>query len=408
MTALPRLDTRVVDAARRILSDVEHCTDPVATARLLPREVYTSEDFWEFEKHAVFGREWLCVAHVGEVPEPGDQLPLTVLDEPVVLVRDLGGEVRVLSAVCQHRGHPLFDGVGGAPTGCVRGRRMVCPYHNWQYELDGRLVAAPSMTETVPVRTLRETVALPEVRSEIFHGLVFVTLDPEAPPLRAGLRKLDEELQTWGLDELVPMPWDLRTGLGWNWKLHHDNALEPYHTAYVHRGVHEAAPAKNARFGVFDDDDGVVMHPTYLRDKDSGLASADGKRTSPIIPGLTEEQRSRVLFASVPPLLFGIFQPTMVSLSILLPTAAGSLDLRRINLYPKSAVEADGFDEVYRIYQERKAVAIRQDAETTEALQRGMSSRFAPRGPLSWMEGNIPHLSTWLLRRYRRALEELT
>lgn len=407
MTTKATMDTSVTERARAILRDVDRCTDPVATARLLPSEVYTSEEFFEFERQAIFGREWLCVGHIREVPEPGDQLPLTVIGEPVVMVRDMAGQVRVLSAVCQHRGHPLFGGVAEvqSDTGCVvKGKRMVCPYHNWQYELDGKLVAAPSMTETVPVKRLRETVQLPQIRTEIFHGLVFVNFDADAAPLAPTLGKLDEELQTWSLEELVPMPFDLRTGLEWNWKLHHDNALEPYHTAYVHRGVHEAAPAKNARFGDWTPGDGQVMHPTYLTSEDASLAAADGSRRSIIIPGLGDEQRKRVMFASVPPLLFGIFQPSMVSLSILLPTSAKTMDLRRVNLYPKSAVESEGFDDVYRIYKERKQIAIDQDAVTTEALQQGMRSRYAPRGPLSWMEGNIPHLNAWLLERYQRTL----
>ncbi len=405
------LDSSAVDRVRGILADLEHCTDPVATARLLPREVYTSEEFFQFEKYAIFDREWLCIGHVNEVPEPGDQLPMTVAGEPIVLLRDLSGDVRVLSTVCQHRGHPIFAGVAEvqADTGClVKGHRMICPYHNWQYELDGRLVAAPSMTETVPVKRLRETVQLPQLRTEVFHGMVFVNFDERAAPLAPTLTKLDDDLRTYGLDELVPMPFDLRTGLGWNWKLHHDNALEPYHTAYVHRGVHEAAPAKNARFGDWQRGDGQVMHPTYLVSEDASLASADGGRKSVIIPGLGEQQRKRVMFASVPPTLFGIFQPSMVSLSIVLPVAAGRIDLRRVNLYPKSAVESEGFEEVYRIYQERKQVAIAQDSVTTEALQQGYGSKYAPRGPLSWMEGNIPHLNSWLIERYQRALAELS
>jgi phenylpropionate dioxygenase-like ring-hydroxylating dioxygenase large terminal subunit len=407
----PTVTSRVVDHAREVLADVEHCTDPVATARLLPKEVYTSDEFWEFERTAVFMREWLCIGHVNEVPEPGDQLPLTVLGEPVVMLRDMAGQVRVMSSVCQHRGHPLFGGVSPvqADTGClVKGHRMVCPYHNWQFELDGKLVAAPSMTETVPVKRLRETIRLGQVRTEVFHGLVFVNFDDEAEPLAPTLAKLDEELQTWGMEELVPMPFDLRRDLPWNWKLHHDNALEPYHTAYVHRGVHEAAPAKNARFGEWHDGDGQVMHPTYLTSEDASLTSSDGARVSMIIPGLGEEQRKRVMFASVPPLLFGIWQPTMISLSILLPSGPASMDLRRVNLYPKNAVESEGFEEVYATYQERKKVAISQDAATTIALQQGMNSRFAPRGPLSWMEGNIPHLNAWLLERYQRALADFS
>lgn len=87
------LSRQALEAARRVLADVDQATDPVATARLLPPEVYTGADFWEFEKEAVFGREWLCIGHVNEIPEPGDQLPLTVLDEPIVMLRDQAGDV---------------------------------------------------------------------------------------------------------------------------------------------------------------------------------------------------------------------------------------------------------------------------------------------------------------------------
>lgn len=402
------LSPRAIAAAEEVLSDADRCTDPVATARLLPPSVYTSEDIWEFEKEAIFGREWLFIGHVNEIPEPGDQLPLTVLDEPIVLLRDLDGQVRVMSAVCQHRGQPLFGGLAGegrdAAAPCLSGRRMKCPYHNWQFELDGRLVAAPSMTETVPVKRLRETIRLPQIRHEIFHGLVFINFDDDAAPLAPTVKRMDEELSTFGLEDLVPMPAFVYRDQKWNWKIHHDNALEPYHTSYVHRGVHEAAPAKNARFYAFEEGDGQIMHPTYLLDENAGLASTDGQRTTQIIPGLTAEQRKRVMFASMPPMLFSILQPTSVQLAMIHPTGPGSMDLRRVNLYPRSAVEEPGFHEAYEKFMERKELAIHQDAVTTAALQDGLRSRFAPRGPLSWMEGNIPQLNQWLIERYRKAL----
>ncbi|MCV7287159.1 aromatic ring-hydroxylating dioxygenase subunit alpha [Mycolicibacterium wolinskyi] len=406
---MPRsLSSRAIEAARRVLDDVDRCTDPVATARLLPPEVYTSDDFWEFEKEAIFAREWLCIGHVNEIPEPGDQLPLTIIDEPIVMLRDLSGDVRVMSAVCQHRGQPLFGGLAaedrGADSGCVNTRRMVCPYHNWQYGLDGCLVAAPSMTETVPVKRLRETIRLPQIRHEIFHGLVFINFDNNAAPLAPTVARMDEELSTFGIEDLIALPAQVFPNQAWNWKIHHDNALEPYHTSYVHRGVHEAAPAKNARFYDFGEGDGQVMHPTYLLDENAGLASTDGKRTTSIIPGLTEEQRKRVMFASIPPMMFSILQPTFVQLAMIHPTGPGSMDLRRVNLYPKSAVEQPGFHEAYERFMERKALAIHQDAVTTAALQQGLRSRYAPRGPLSWLESNIPQLNQWLIERYRKAL----
>jgi phenylpropionate dioxygenase-like ring-hydroxylating dioxygenase large terminal subunit len=395
-----------VAAGRRLLADADGCADPVASARLLPRAAYVDPDVFEFEKYTVFAREWLCIAHENEVPEPGDVLALTVVDEPLLVVRGADGDVRVLSAICQHRGHPLFEGLGavGEDAGCIKAKRFTCPYHNWVFGLDGRLVAAPSMQETTPVESLRATVALPTVRSEVFHGLVFVNFDEGAAPLAPTLGKLDEELATFGLSELVAMPGYTRTGLGWNWKLHHDNALEPYHTAYVHRGVHEAAPATNARFCDFDRGDGQVMHPTYLVSEDASLDNQSGARLTATIPGLGDEQRQRVMFASVPPLLFAILQPTFVSLSFVLPVAHDEIALRRVDLYPKVAVEEEGFADAYAAQKSRKKVAIDQDQATLLALQRGYRSRYAPRGPLSWLEATIPQMSSWVLDSYAAGL----
>src|SRR5690606_26371545 len=147
----------------------------VDKAGILPSDAYVNEQFWDFEKKAIFSKEWLCVAHVNEIPNPGDHLPIVILDEPIVIVRDEEGTVRALSAVCQHRGHPLIGGVKEAPPngGCLNARALVCPYHAWTYSLNGKLRGAPSM-ESIPLEELQAENSLPEIRSEIFHGLVFI------------------------------------------------------------------------------------------------------------------------------------------------------------------------------------------------------------------------------------------
>ena len=179
--ATPDIDFAFV---RRIVEQAQSCLRPVKDAEILPAEAYVSEQFWEFEKRTIFAREWLCVAHVNEVPNRGDYLPLTVIDEPVIIVRDEDGVVRVLSAICQHRGHPIVGGVAPLPPAgtCLNALRLVCPYHNWTYALDGKLIGAPSMNETTPIQELRQRVRLPELRSEIFHGLIFVNFNSDAAP----------------------------------------------------------------------------------------------------------------------------------------------------------------------------------------------------------------------------------
>ena len=115
--------------ARQIVGRTQFSVLPVKEAQLLPPETYISEKFWAFEKHAIFSREWLCIAHVNEVPNVGDYLPLTVLNEPVVVVRDEKLNVRVLSAICRHRGHPLVGGVmeNPHPGRCMNGKPAHLP-----------------------------------------------------------------------------------------------------------------------------------------------------------------------------------------------------------------------------------------------------------------------------------------
>ena len=104
--------------------------------------------------------------------------------------------MRVLSAVCQHRGHPIVGGLKPAPesAGCLNAQRLVCPYHNSVYDLAGKLVGAPSMERTAPMPELRVEIRLPEIRSEIFHGLIFINFDNRARLLSPTLAKLDHEL----------------------------------------------------------------------------------------------------------------------------------------------------------------------------------------------------------------------
>jgi phenylpropionate dioxygenase-like ring-hydroxylating dioxygenase large terminal subunit len=392
----------------RILADAQGCDGPVAEARVLPGGAYTSEEFFAFEKEAIFDKEWLVVAHENEIPTPGDQLDLVVMGEPIVVLRDTSGEVRCYSAVCRHRGHPLFGGVSDAGFGlpCQNGQRLVCPYHNWQYDLDGKLVAAPFMQQTTPVPELRKTIALQELPVSVFHGLVFVTFDVDAEDTVAPrLKQFGDEVANYQLTELVALPTTVRKDLPWNWKLHHENAMEPYHTAFVHKGIHEEAPPRLAQFIDAPDDANAVLHPTYLVSEDVGLATGGGDDglLSPRIEGLTAEQRSRIMFASVMPTMFIILQPTFVALSFVLPQTAGTMTLRRVDLYPKAAVEQPGFQAAYAAQVEARQEAIDQDTVTTAALQEAFSSRWFGRGPLSYLEQPIVQLNRWLLQRYRAA-----
>ena len=81
-----------------LLASLDASVDDVARAATLPSELYTSPAFLDFEREALFMREWLAVGRAERIPEPGDWFTVDLMGEPVVVVRDEEGEVRALSA----------------------------------------------------------------------------------------------------------------------------------------------------------------------------------------------------------------------------------------------------------------------------------------------------------------------
>ncbi|MCA6296801.1 MAG: Rieske (2Fe-2S) protein, partial [Phenylobacterium sp.] len=103
--------------------------DP-ARAMGLPGVAYTDLSVLEAERERVLRAGWLPVARLGQLANPGDYACTDVAGAPVVALRDGAGTLRVLSAVCRHRGMPVVSGEGRTDV-------LTCPYHLWRYGLDG-------------------------------------------------------------------------------------------------------------------------------------------------------------------------------------------------------------------------------------------------------------------------------
>jgi phenylpropionate dioxygenase-like ring-hydroxylating dioxygenase large terminal subunit len=210
---------------------------------LLPREAYASEEFFAWECAHLFRPGWTAVAHVSQLPLAGDFINLDFLGEPLIVVRDKSGSVRVLSRACPHRGMDIMppgfghDGHGPAEFregGEDRGhtRLFLCPYHSWTFELDGGLKACPEMGEAKDF--CRADWGLKEFRSEIWNGFVFVNLDGTAEQSVADqYALLTEEVARWDIGNMhvvFESHWDIAC----NWKILAENFMESYHHAGTH------------------------------------------------------------------------------------------------------------------------------------------------------------------------------
>jgi phenylpropionate dioxygenase-like ring-hydroxylating dioxygenase large terminal subunit len=392
MTAIP-------ESVARILDELSSSAGDFRSARTMPSEVYTSQEFFEFEWDSIFTKEWLCLGHVSQVPEPGDYYSLTVGREPLIVTRGLDGEVRVLSAICQHRGYPILD---NGETG--NAKRLRCPYHYWSYDLDGQLASAPEMSQTCPLDQLKAETSLPKLKTEIWYGFIFATMNHAAKPLGPTLKKLEPEVKAFDTERMTVVRTLDFPGLPWNWKGMHENGLEPYHTMFVHKGFHDTAPASKATFVDWDDEDGQVMHPTGYLSMDAGFAPG-GVPLLPIIPGLDDERRSRITFASIPPIGFFAFSPDQVFIFLVLPEGVDSLTLRATWLFPEESIKSPHFQWGLDIQNHINGVINEQDFVTNTRMQRGQRSRYVKRGRYSHQEGTLPQFNNWLIKRYRAAAD---
>src|SRR5262245_3510024 len=104
----------------------------------LPREYYVSEEIFQKEIDRIITRQWLYVGHVSQVSRPCDYFVHSVGIESLIVTRDEAHQVRAFFNVCRHRGIELC-----APGSCGHTKRFVCPYHQWSFATNGKLLAAP-------------------------------------------------------------------------------------------------------------------------------------------------------------------------------------------------------------------------------------------------------------------------
>ncbi len=251
---------------------------------MLPRFCYTSPEFFEFELEAVFGRSWVCVGRADQLPNVGDCLSASVAGEPIIVARAQGRGLHAMGAVCQHRGHVLSCDDDRA-NGLLR-----CPLHYWTYDLKGQLVGAPRMGDMLA--QLRDTVRLPRVRLELWHGFIFVNLDNDAPPLAPSLAKVEPCWEGYEEADLVTVPpVTADTPVPWNWKVQLENFTDAYHPEFVHRGTHDFAPSVHGEDGVaftpMADGDNAIVRTVPMLHLDGGMMR-DGWGAEAMFPPIAE------------------------------------------------------------------------------------------------------------------------
>ena len=374
----------------------------VSTAITMPPEIYTSAEFLDFERRALFANEWLCVGRASRIPNIGDYFTTTVNDEPIIVSRAKDSSVRAFSSICQHRGMQVAGGNGDNGRDSEQGNctKFTCPYHLWSYDLTGRLLGAPAMERTVGFDKLDHP--LPPLAVELWQGFVFVHFDPHAAPLGPTLTAYEPYIANYELETAVcPGTFTLHD-LAWNWKVMFENFNDGYHANKLHHTIQDFCPSELAAFPVdFDESSNVLFRTNGYTHIDGGF-NATTKALLPVYPKLTEQERWRSTFALMPPTLCLGTAPDQAFFFIVRPKTVDTIDLEIGYLVHPSALEHPMFDHLLTMSDAGVQVFVRQDQDATTKVQRGMHSRFAARGRYSWQEASHVQLNRWLVKRYRQ------
>jgi len=220
------------------MTDLERVIDDVRRG-MIPAVVYSDDEIYELEKERVFGKAWLFLAHESEIRDPGDYVVRRIVDDSFIVVRDEDGEVRVLFNMCLHKGMQVCRSERGNTS------HFRCPYHAWTYKNSGALVGVPFHRDAYGGEEGlgRDGVSLlPAPRVAVYRGLIFASLDPDAPDLVDYLGGFAFYLdfyvnQSEGGPELRgPQRFRIRA----NWKIGAENfAGDTYHTPRTHASVVE-------------------------------------------------------------------------------------------------------------------------------------------------------------------------
>ena len=391
----------------------------------LPREYFSSLDIYQEDLLRVWRSGWLFAGHACEIPRLGDYFLVPVDSDSVIVLRGANGAVYAHHNVCRHRGSALCDAAQG------RVSKLVCPYHQWTYALDGKLLAWRGMQEELnPAEFGLRQVAVREVA-----GLIFISLAQAPGPFEPAAEALARWVNPQGLAHAkVARATDYLVHA--NWKLVWENNRECYqcnsnHPQYIkanfdhynaddtrpgiRKRMEETAAQVAERWAAH----GLATHQetgmTRFPEVERGIwfsanrtplvegwvtESLDGRRVAPLMGEYQDEQVGTLRMRTLPNFWNHSSCDHAVS-TRLLPAGPQLTAVRVWWLVGENAVEGRDYDlsKIMPFWQ----LTSEQDWKICERQQRGINSSAYTPGPYStYKEYNVETFVQWYLQMLAR------
>ncbi|EGJ19400.1 ring hydroxylating dioxygenase, alpha subunit (plasmid) [Cereibacter sphaeroides WS8N] len=376
----------------------------------LARPFYADASVHQADLETIWYRSWIFAASAAELPRAGSYVTLQLGRYPLVIVRGSDGAVRAFHNSCRHRGSRICS----KPSG--QAAKLVCPYHQWTYETDGRLLWARDMgPEFEPARH-----GLKPVACEIAAGMVFLCLATDPPDFSEVKAAADRYAAPHRLDELKVAH---RSSIleKANWKLVMENNRECYHCAGSHPALCRTFNDDPDLVGSDDSLSSPAGAAHVARCEAAGLPSRyliggdaqwrlvripfvgeavsytmDGKAAAPRIPGLPFDNAGSLLFFHYPN-TWNHFLSDHVLNFRMLPVSPTETEVTTTWLVHKDAVEGRDYD-LARLTEVWTATND-EDRRVVEENQIGVSSPAYEPGPYSVrQESGVIQFVDWYVR----------
>ncbi|RON25342.1 (Fe-S)-binding protein [Pseudomonas lini] len=190
----------------------------------MPGGLFGRKDIFETDVDIFFTKHWILVGVTADIPEPGDVSTIDIGKSSIMLVRDDDEQVQAFRNVCRHRGARLKQ-AGKSTVGM-----LVCPYHQWSYDLDGSLKHAAHMGQDFDPKCK----SLIPVHTKVVGAHVFICLGDKPPMDISYLEQImAPRFAQYDIcrSKVANESEIIENG---NWKLVIENNRECYHCAATH------------------------------------------------------------------------------------------------------------------------------------------------------------------------------
>ena len=388
---------------------------------------YLSPEIHALDIAEIFGKHWIFVAVDPDIAEAGDYMRIEVGHNSVIIVRDDDMNVKAFHNVCRHRGSQLCDEQKGSVG------NIVCPYHQWTYNLAGELIHNEHMGEDFD----KNNHNLKSVHVGNIAGLIFICLDDNPPADFADMKQaMEPYIAPHHLADCKIIHQEDIVEHG-NWKLTMENNRECYHCVANHPELlasmyefgfgYQPSPenaekvqefrdlivSENKRWAACglpsEEIDLLDSRATAYRTQRLPLEKAgesqtmDGKVASKILLGdFTQRNLGGLSFWTQPNSWHHFMSDHIITFSAL-PIDAEHTHLRTTWLAHKDAVEGVDYD-LDNITKVWKATN-KQDSTLVERTQRGVNSDQYKPGPYSpYTEELVEKFTNWYIQRLEAAM----